>query len=106
MKSALGLLSTAAVFAFIAGAPAFAQATSPGAPAGNAPVTAEEYGYGYGQPGPFAPVGAFASGFGALGAGVVAAPGAVMGGPAYAMQPRGCGVIHDFNGRYTAVCGL
>jgi hypothetical protein len=95
------------------------------APAGTAPVTVEGYGYGPGQPGfngygpaydngyaydngwgPFAPVGAVAAGVGAVGSDVVGTTGFAVGGPMYAARfnPR-CGVIHDFNGRYTSVCG-
>jgi hypothetical protein len=44
-------LSAAAVCAVLAATPAFAQDTVTGAPAGEAPVTVEGYGYAPGQPG-------------------------------------------------------
>jgi hypothetical protein len=115
-------ITVATVCAFLAAAPALAQDTVTGAPAGTAPVTVEGYGYGPGQPGftgyngyqpaydngwgPFGPVGAIAAGFGAVGSGMVGPTGVAVGGPMYAtrLNPR-CGVIHDFNGRYTSVCG-
>jgi hypothetical protein len=122
MKNVLGLLSAGAVCAFMTAAPAFAQDTVTGAPAGTAPATAEGYGYAPGQPGygyngapangynnapaygngwgPLGPVGAVVGGL-FNPAGAMGAPGAV-----YATQPHAaCGVIHDFNGRYTSVCG-
>jgi hypothetical protein len=118
-------MTVAAICAFLAATPAFAQATVTGAPAGTAPVTVEGYGYGPGQPGfngygpaydngyaydngwgPFGPVGAVAAGVGAVGSGMVGTTGVAVGGPMYVTRfnPR-CGVIHDFNGRYTSVCG-
>jgi hypothetical protein len=121
-------LSAAAICAFLAATPAFAQDTVTGAPAGTAPVTVEGYGYGPGQPGyryngygyngygpaydygygwgPFGAAGAVAAGIGAVGAGVVNTTAAAAGAPAYAV-PRNarCAIIHDFNGRYTSVCG-
>lgn len=99
-------ISAAAVCAFLAATPAFAQDTVTGAPAGEAPVTVEGYGnapgqngfgyngvyeygypstYGYGYtPGYYgygwtAPFGALAAGVGDVGAGAVDATGAVVG---------------------------
>ncbi|HME83648.1 MAG TPA: hypothetical protein VKG91_03640 [Roseiarcus sp.] len=97
-------LSTAAVAAVLAATPVAAQvAGNPGDQHTPTPYTndywAQTQGYAPGYGGPFAPVGAVLGGFGALGAGMV-------GGPAYATQAHApCGVIHDFNGRYTSVCG-
>jgi hypothetical protein len=52
MKNVLtSALPAAAVCAFLAAAPAFAQDTVTGAPAGTAPATVEGYGYAPGQPG-------------------------------------------------------
>ena len=111
-------MTVAAVCAFLAAAPALAQDTVTGAPAGTAPVTVEGYGYGPGQPGYNGygpaydrgwgprPVGAVAAGFGDVGPGMVGTTGVAVGASMYASRfnPR-CGVIHDFNGRYTSVCG-
>jgi hypothetical protein len=115
MKNVLtSALSAAAVCAFLAATPAFAQATVAGAPAGTAPVTVEGYGFGPGQPGqpgigsnppayygygygpgygyyapgyagPFGPVGAAAAGLGAVTAGAVGAP---LGVPAHRDMQR------------------
>jgi hypothetical protein len=95
MKTILTSSLSPAVCTFLAVTPALAQDTVTGAPAGTAPVTVEGYGYGPGQPGyrdnSFGPLGAFVTG---------------MGAPAFAVLPNvRCGVIHDFNGRYTSVCG-
>jgi hypothetical protein len=83
----LTFLSTAAVCAALSAAPAAAQDTVTGAPAGQAPVTVE----GYGNSSAF--TGASASN----------------SGPVYAIQPtERCHVVRDFygfQGRYTAVCG-
>lgn len=122
-------LSTAALCAFIVATPALAQETVTGAPAGTAPVTVQGYTYqGYGWPGygpgygygyapgygaPWAPAGPVAAGVGAVGAGVVGAANIVGAGatgavtvPAYAVRPSpGCTLYHDWNGRYTSVCG-
>ena len=127
MKHVLtGILSTAAIYGWLAATPVAAQvAGNPGDMHTPTPYTsdfwARTHGYDYGSyryepgfAGPFAPVGAVLGGVGALGAGVVGTAGAVgagvagatIGGPAYAVQPHaGCGIIKDFNGRYTSVCG-
>ena len=103
-------LSAAAVCTFLAATPALAQDTVTGAPAGTAPVTVEGYGYGPGQPGYrdnlFGLLGAFVADMGAVGSGMVNTTQDAAGAPAYAVLPNArCGVIHDFNGRYTSVCG-
>ena len=51
MRTVLITAASTAALAFVAAAPAFAQATVTGAPPGQAPVTVEGYGYGPGQPG-------------------------------------------------------
>lgn len=83
----LTFLSTAAVCAVLTAAPAVAQDTVAGAPAGEAPVTVEGYANSSGY------TGASASN----------------SGPVYAIQPaERCHVIRDFygfEGRYTSVCG-
>ncbi len=100
MKHVAGLLSTGAVCAFVLATPAAAQvAGNPGDL--HTPTTytnefrAGTYSSGPGFAGPFGPVGAIAA--------PITAPMAVLtGGGA-----RGrCGVVQDFNGRYTASCGL
>ena len=81
----LTLLSTAAVCAVLSAAPAAAQVTVTGAPAGEAPVTVEGYGNSSGS------TGASASN----------------SGPLFQPSER-CHVDRDFygfQGRYTAVCG-
>ena len=122
------------ICAFLSATPAVAQDTVTGAPAGTAPATVEGYGYSAGAPGygyngapaygygygypygygyapgyvaPLGPVGAAAAGvFGAaatIGAATVGAP--VVPAPVVtAAHPR-CAVWHDWNGRYTALCG-
>jgi hypothetical protein len=103
-------LSTVALSALLGAAPAVAQDTVTGAPAGTAPTTVQGYGYAPGQPrygyngygpaygygsapgyghgygtapgyaAPWGPVGAVAAGFGPVGAGVANAAGAVGAG--------------------------
>ena len=51
MRTVLITAASTAALAFVAAAPAFAQATVTGAPPGQAPVTIEGYGYMQGQPG-------------------------------------------------------
>ncbi len=51
MRTVLITAVSTAVCAFLAAAPAFAQDTVTGAPAGQAPATVEGYGYGQGQTG-------------------------------------------------------
>jgi len=103
MRHALtAVLSGAAISALCSFTPAAAQvAGNPGDLHTPTPYTQEYWGQqSYGSYGPFAPFGAVAGGMGA----VIAAP---FGGGRYAMAPGpACGVIHDFNGRYTSVCGL
>ena len=124
----LALLSSAAIGGVLAATPAGAQvAGNPGDMHTPTPYTKDYmrrthaypgYGYGYGNygyGGPMAPVGALAAGVGAVGmaladtAGMaVGAPfgaGPYMGAPYAAMSRPGCGLIKDFNGRYTSVCG-
>jgi hypothetical protein len=103
--SRLALLSTAVSLSLLA-TPVFAQTFS--APNGNDTVATREqgntatvgqvgnsnYGYNNGIPiiGPL---------FGAA-----TAPVAVMTGNGWAQSGPNCGLYHDFNGRYTSVCGL
>ena len=96
MRHALtALLSGAAISALCSLTPAAAQvAGNPGDLHTPTPYTQEYWGQtqGSGGSGPFAPFAMIASPF---------------TGARYAMAPGpGCGVIHDFNGRYTSVCGL
>ena len=93
-------LSTAAVCAFLGATPVAAQETITGAPAGTAPITAEQPGPGYrDNNGPLGAVGA-----------IFAAPFDTVTGSAANATPREarCHVTQDFygsHGRYTAVCG-
>ena len=84
----LTFLSTTAVCAVLSAAPAAAQDTVTGAPAGEAPVTVEGYGNSSGYTG----------------------KSASNTGSVYAIQPaERCHVTRDFygfQGRYTSVCGL
>ena len=98
-------LSTAAIAAVLSATPVAAQvAGNPGDQHTPTPYTkdywAQTQGYAPGYyGGPFAPFGAVVGSIGAMGAGVA-------GAPVYATQPHAqCGVLHDFNGRYTSVCG-
>ncbi len=83
----LTFLSTAAVCAVLSAAPAAAQDTVTGAPAGEAPVTVEGYGNSSGD----------------------TSASASNSSPLYAIQPaERCHVDRDFygfQGRYTSVCG-
>ena len=92
-RSVLTFLSTAAVCALLSAAPAAAQDTVTGAPAGTAPVTVEGYGNSGGYTGP-SPASAI---------------GAVKSAPASAIEaPERCRVTRDFNdaeARDTVVCG-
>jgi hypothetical protein len=98
-------LSTAAIAAVLSATPVAAQvAGNPGDPHTPTLYTSEywaqTHGYAPGNyGGPFGPFGAVVGSIGAAGAGMA-------GGPAYATQPHAkCGVVQDFNGRYTSVCG-
>ena len=100
MRHALtAVLSGAAISALCSFTPAAAQvAGNPGDLHTPTPYTQEYWGQtqGYGASGPFAPLGAVGT--------MIASP---FTGARYAMAPEpACGVIHDFNGRYTSVCGL
>jgi len=113
MRTVLLTAASTAVCAFLAAAPAFAQDTVSGAPAGQAPVTVEGYGYLQGQTGQpgigndypayyygpgyasgpwggsviFAPIGALAWGMNTAGA-IVTAPFNGFGYAAPARAPR------------------
>jgi hypothetical protein len=102
MKHVLtGLLLAGATGAFVLATPAVAQvAGNPGdlhtPTVYTSGVQAQTYGYTPGYGGPLGPLGVIAA--------PVTAPVAVMtgGGPG----GGACGVVQDFNGRYTALCGL
>jgi hypothetical protein len=126
-----GLISTMSICGCLSATPAAAQDVPAGAPPGQvyyAPGYGYGYSYGYGDPygygynpayvGPLAPVTGAAAGIGALGAGIVGAAATTAGaigaatvgapilpGPVVAAPHMQCGVLHDFNGRYTALCG-
>ncbi len=99
MRNALtGLLLAGAASAFVLVTPAVAQvAGNPGdlhtPTVYTSEVQAQTYGYAPGYGGPLGPIG------------VLTAP--VTG--QFAAAPAGgapCGVVQDFNGRYTSLCGL
>jgi hypothetical protein len=100
MKHALaGLLLAGVTCASILATPAVAQvAGNPGdqhtPTVYSSEVGAQTYGYTPGYGGPLGPLGI-------LTAPVTAPVAAISGGGA-----GGCGVSQDFNGRYTALCGL
>lgn len=102
MNCTLGLLSTAAVCAFVFASPATAQvAASPG-DLHSPTVYTQEYraemqGYAPGYAGPFGALGAITA--------PITAPVAAMTGGGGPGGGR-CGVVQDFNGRYAALCGL
>lgn len=107
-RAYLALLSGAALC--LAAAPALAQ-TYPAYPA---PAYGYGYNYGYTQgytygPPVMGPIGQIAAApfvvAGGLAGAATAPVAAIAGAPmAVAPAPR-CGVWHDFNGRYTSVCG-
>ena len=102
MRHALtALLTGAAISAFCSFTPAAAQvAGNPGDLHTSTPYTQDYWRGSQHYGGPFAPLGAVAGGMGAM----IVSP---FTDGRYAMAPAaGCGVIHDFNGRYTSVCGL
>jgi hypothetical protein len=133
MRTVLITAVSAAAFAFVGAAPAFAQATVTGAPPGQAPVTVEGYGYRPGQPGQPGIGNDYPAGYGygygypgyygygpgygyygwgpfgplgAAAAGVVGAAGAVASGAVNtATYPlrRHCHVYRDAHGR--RICG-
>jgi hypothetical protein len=92
----LTFLSTAAVCAALSAAPAAAQDTVTGAPAGTAPVTVDGYGSGpTGAPAGTAPV--TVEGYGNP-SGHTGAPPASNTDPTYAIEPpEQCPVFRDFN---------
>jgi hypothetical protein len=101
MRHALtGLLLAGATCAFVAATPAVAQvAGNPGdlhtPTVYTSEARANAYGYTPGSGGPLGPLGILAA--------PITAPVAAMnGGP----SGGACGVTQDFNGRYTALCGL
>jgi hypothetical protein len=100
MKRALaGLLLAGVTCASILAAPAVAQvAGNPGDQHTPTVYTSEtrsqSYGYTPGYAGPLGPLGVLAA--------PITAPVAAMSG----VGAGGCGVSQDFNGRYTALCGL
>jgi hypothetical protein len=99
MKRALtGLLLAGATCAFVVATPAVAQvAGNPGdqhtPTVYTSGVQAQTYGYNPGYAGPL----------GILAAPITAPLAAMSGG---APGAGGCGVSQDFNGRYTALCGM
>jgi hypothetical protein len=99
MKRALtGLLLAGATCAFVVATPAVAQvAGNPGdqhtPTVYTSGVQAQTYGYNPGYGGPL----------GILAAPITAPLAAMSGG---APGAGGCGVSQDFNGRYTALCGM
>ena len=100
MKHALRGLLLAAASAFVVATPALAQvAGNPGdqhtPTVYTSGVQAQTYGYNPAS-GPLGPLGV-------LTAPITARVGAVSGG---VPGGGGCGVSQDFNGRYTALCGL
>ncbi len=102
----LTLLSTAAVCAVVSAAPAAAQDTVTGAPAGTAPVTVEGYGSGpTGAPAGTAPVTVEGYGNTSEHTGV---PPASNSDPIHAIEPpEQCRVFRDFNdaeARDTVIC--
>jgi hypothetical protein len=100
MKRAVaGLLLAGVACASILATPAVAQvAGNPGdlhtPTVYTSEVRAQTYGYAPGSGGPLGPLGILA-------APITAPVTAISGGGA-----SGCGVSQDFNGRYTALCGL
>ena len=98
MRNALtGLLMAGAASAFVLVTPAVAQvAGNPGdlhtPTVYTSEVQAQTYGYSPGYGGPLGPFGILTA---PMTGQVAAAPG---GAP--------CGVVQDFNGRYTSLCGL
>ena len=99
MKHALRGLLLAAASAFVVATPALAQvAGNPGdqhtPTVYTSGVQAQTYGYNPAS-GPLGPLGVLTA---PITAPVAAVSGGVPGG--------GCGVSQDFNGRYTALCGL
>ena len=100
MKRALGLLSTAAVCAFVFASPATAQVAGNPGDQHTPTVYTERYkAETYGGPGFSGPSG-FSAPLGVLGG--ITAPLAALTGAG--TQGR-CRVEQDFNGRYTALCG-
>ena len=101
MKHTLaGLLVAGAAFASALATPAIAQvAGDPGQMHTPTVYTSEAhaqtYGYAPGYAGPLGPLGVLTA--------PITAPLAVMSGSATGAP---CGVSQDFNGRYTALCGL
>jgi hypothetical protein len=101
MRHALtGLLLAGATCAFVAATPAVAQvAGNPGdlhtPTVYTSEARANTYGYTLGSGGPLGPLGILA-------APITAPVGVMNGGP----SGGACGVTQDFNGRYTALCGL
>lgn len=99
MRNALtGLLLAGAASAFVLVTPAVAQvAGNPGdlhtPTVYTSEVQAQTYGYSPGYGGPLGPLGILTA---PVTGQVAAAPGG--GAP--------CGVVQDFNGRYTSLCGL
>ena len=102
MKHALaGLLLAGATCAAILVTPAVAQvAGNPGdlhtPTVYTSRVDAQAYGYTPGYSGPLGPLGVLTA--------PITAPVAMLSGGAASGAP--CGVTQDFNGRYTALCGL
>ena len=102
MKHALtGLLLAGATCAFVAVTPAAAQvAGNPGdlhtPTVYTSEVHAQTYGYTPGYGGPLGPLGVLTA--------PITGPVAALTGGGAAGAP--CGVAQDFNGRYTALCGL
>jgi len=98
MRNALtGLLMAGAASAFVLVTPAVAQvAGNPGdlhtPTVYTSEVQAQTYGYSPGYGGPLGPLG------------ILTAP--VTGQVAAAPGGAPCGVVQDFNGRYTSLCGL
>lgn len=101
MKNALtGLLLVGAASAFALATPAAAQvAGNPGdlhsPTVYTNQVRGETYGY---NPGPLGPLGYITA--------PIAGPLSMIEGNRTAVSAAPCGVDQDFNGRYTAVCGL
>ncbi len=102
MRHALtGLLLAGSAYAFALATPAVAQvAGNPGdlhtPTVYTSGVQAQPQSYAPGYGGPFGPLGVLAA--------PVTAPVAAMSGGGVSGAP--CGVVQDFNGRYTALCGL